>query len=75
MKYLCLVYIEEKKLDALSKSELDALIAESLAYDEVLRKSGHLIVAQALFTSSRPRLAMNLRYLRSTTRRLGMLCC
>jgi hypothetical protein len=48
MKYLCLVYIEEKKLDALSKSELDALIAESLAYDEVLQKSGHLIVAQAL---------------------------
>jgi hypothetical protein len=25
MKYLCLVYIDEKKLDALSKSELDAL--------------------------------------------------
>jgi len=39
MKYLCLVYIEEKRLDALSKSELDALIDESLAYDEVLRKS------------------------------------
>ena len=25
MKYLCLVYIEEKRLDALSKSELNAL--------------------------------------------------
>lgn len=48
MKYLCLVYIEEKKLDALSKSELDALDAESLAYDEELRKSGHYIVSQAL---------------------------
>jgi hypothetical protein len=48
MKYLCLVYIEEKKLDALSKSERDALIDESLAYDEELRKSGHFIVAQAL---------------------------
>ena len=48
MKYLCLVYIEEKKLDALSKSELDALIDESLAYDEVLRKSDHYIVSDTL---------------------------
>lgn len=48
MKYLCLVYLEEKKLDAMSKSELDALIGESLAYDEVLRKSGHYLVSEAL---------------------------
>ena len=48
MKYLCLVYIEEKKLDAMSKSELDALTDESLAYDEVLRKSGHYLVSEAL---------------------------
>jgi hypothetical protein len=48
MKYLCLVYIEEKKLDAMSKSELHALIDESLAYDDVLRKSGHYVVSEAL---------------------------
>ena len=48
MKYLCLVYIEEKTLDALSKSEWDALAGEALAYDEELRKKGHFIVAQAL---------------------------
>ena len=48
MKYLCLIYIEEKKLDALSKRELDALIDEALAYDEVLRKSGHYLVSDAL---------------------------
>jgi hypothetical protein len=48
MKYLCLVYIDEKKLDALSKSELNALIDESLAYDEMLRKSGHYIASDAL---------------------------
>ena len=47
MKYLCLVYIEEKKLDALPKGELDALIDESLDYDEVLRKSGHYITSDA----------------------------
>jgi hypothetical protein len=48
MKYLCLVYIDEKSLDALSKSDYDALDSESLAYDDELRKSGHFIVAQAL---------------------------
>jgi hypothetical protein len=39
VKYLCLVYNEEKKLDTMSKSESDAFIGEHLAYDEVLRKS------------------------------------
>jgi len=48
MKYLCLVYIEEKTLDAMSESGLDALIDESLAYDKVLRKSGHYLVSEAL---------------------------
>ena len=48
MKYLCLVYVEEKKLNALSKAELDALVAEALAYDDELRKSGHYIVSDAL---------------------------
>ncbi len=48
MKYLCLVYVEEKKLDALSKSEFDALVAEALACDDVLRKSGHYIAAESL---------------------------
>ena len=48
MKYLCLVYIEERKLDALSKSEFDALVAEALAYDDVLRKSGHYVSSEAL---------------------------
>jgi hypothetical protein len=48
MKYLCLVYGEERKFDALSKSESSALINDSLAYDDVLRKSGHYIVSDAL---------------------------
>ncbi len=48
MKYLCLVYIEEKKLHAMSESELDGLIDESLAYDEVLRRSGHYLASDAL---------------------------
>ena len=48
LKYLCLVYIEERELDAMSESELGALIDESLAYDEVLRNSGHYLVSDAL---------------------------
>jgi hypothetical protein len=48
MKYLCLVYNEEQKLNAISNSEWDALVGEALAYDEELRKKGHLILAQAL---------------------------
>lgn len=48
MKYLCLVYGEEKALDSLSKGEMQVLVDESLAYDDVLRKSGHYIVSAAL---------------------------
>ncbi len=48
MKYLCLVYFEEAKLDALSPSEHDTLVGEALAYDEELRTSGHYIVSEAL---------------------------
>ena len=48
MKYLCMVFYDESNLNALSKDELDTLTDESLAYDDVLRKSGHFIAAQAL---------------------------
>jgi hypothetical protein len=48
MKYLCMVFMDEKKLEALSNAELQTLDDESLAYDETLRKGGHLLAAQAL---------------------------
>lgn len=48
MKYVCLVCSEEKMLDAMSESESGVMIDESLAYDEVIRQSGHLLAAQAL---------------------------
>jgi hypothetical protein len=48
MKYLCLVFLREKELEAMSKREADALSDESLAYGEMLRTSGHLIAAEAL---------------------------
>ena len=48
MKYLCMVIIDEKKLDALSETDLQSLVDESLAYDDTLRKGGHFLAAQAL---------------------------
>ncbi len=48
MKYLCLIYGEEKVFDAMSKRELDALVDEHLAYDDDLKRGGHFIVAEAL---------------------------
>jgi hypothetical protein len=48
MKYLCLAYEEEAKLNGLSHSEWDALRRETLAYVDALRESGHLILTHAL---------------------------
>ncbi len=41
MKYLCLVYLDEKRLDEVPDSEC-------LAYDAAIRKSGHCIASEAL---------------------------
>lgn len=49
MKYLCLVYLEEKTLDALPRSERLALSDESLAYCETLQKDGQFIAASPLY--------------------------
>ena len=54
MRYLCLVYGTEDSLpvmqnpNPISRAEADALTQDSLAYDDVLRTSGHFIVAHAL---------------------------
>lgn len=47
-KYLCLVYFELKDLMALSDEERVVLDRDSLAYDEVLKRGGHFIAAEAL---------------------------
>jgi hypothetical protein len=48
MKYLCLVYSEERTLDAMPRSDYDALVREHLALDDELRASGHFTIARAL---------------------------
>ena len=48
MRYLCLVYEEERALDALPQGELDALIGEHLDFAAEIRKSGHYLGGEAL---------------------------
>lgn len=48
MKYLLLCCHEEKKLDSMPKSECDALMEETMAYCEALKKSGHLLAVEQL---------------------------
>ncbi|RTM08593.1 MAG: YciI family protein [Hyphomicrobiales bacterium] len=48
MKYVLLVYGEEKDLFALTPERAAKLDADSLAYDRALGREGKLVVAQAL---------------------------
>ena len=48
MKYLCLIYDEEKKLGSMSKTESDAFMGEYFAFTEEIRKSGHYLGGEAL---------------------------
>lgn len=48
MKYLCLVYYEEKTIDAMSQKEWVALNQECISCGEGLRASGHFLAGNAL---------------------------
>ncbi|RUX23202.1 YciI family protein [Mesorhizobium sp. M7A.F.Ca.US.011.01.1.1] len=48
MRYVCLVYGEEKDLHAMTPERLAKLDADSMAHDRSLDRRGMLIVAQAL---------------------------
>lgn len=48
MKFLCMVFVDEAKLEALSPAESQALDDISLDYDTTLRQQGHFLAAQAL---------------------------
>jgi hypothetical protein len=43
MRYLCLIYDEEKTFATMPKSQLDALMAEYRSFGESIRKSGHYV--------------------------------
>lgn len=48
MKYLCLVYVEERTLHAMPQSERVVLSDQSMAYCDELQKNGQLIGASPL---------------------------
>src|SRR5215510_12089294 len=57
MRYLCLVYGTEDSLPVMqnpnptSRAEVDALAQDSLAYNDMLRKSGHFIRKHPAWTT------------------------
>lgn len=48
MRYLCLIYDEEKKMESMPKSEADAFMGEYFAFTEGIKKSGHYLGGEAL---------------------------
>jgi hypothetical protein len=48
MKYLCLVYQEEQKLNALSQPQMDALVGACIGWVGELEQSGHHIFSAGL---------------------------
>ncbi|MEO8295844.1 MAG: YciI family protein [Gemmatimonadota bacterium] len=48
MKYLCLIYLDEKQMDAMPATEMSALNLEHLQLNDRLRASGHFVEADAL---------------------------
>lgn len=48
MRYLCLIYEEEKHVNGMSKNELDAFMGEYFAFTEGIQKSGQHLGGEAL---------------------------
>ena len=48
MKYICLIYDEEKKAAAMTKAEGDAFMGEYFAFTEGIKKSGQYVSGEAL---------------------------
>jgi hypothetical protein len=48
MKYLCLVYHEEEKINAMPASEYDGIVNAVLDYREELKRGGHYITSSPL---------------------------
>jgi hypothetical protein len=59
MKFLCLSYFDERKLDLMSERERETFIKECFAYDNILRKNGNFVRLEALQSAQN---AKTLRY-------------
>ena len=52
MKYLCLIYDDEKKWGTLPKAQSDAVMGEYRGFTEDIKKSGHYVGGDALQPTS-----------------------
>ena len=48
MRYLCLIYLDEKMLAAMPEAQMGALNSSHLAFNEDILRTGHFIEAEAL---------------------------
>lgn len=48
MRYLCLIYDEEQKLNAMPKTEADAFMGEYFSFTEDVKKRGQYVAGEAL---------------------------
>ena len=48
MRYLCLIYDDEKKVATMSESESNAFMGEYFAFTDGIKQSGHYLAGEAL---------------------------
>ncbi len=48
MKYLCLIYIDEKLLESMPAEQYNAVVKQCLDYEKHVAKSGRLLAVEAL---------------------------
>ena len=55
MKYICLIYSDRSRIDALPASDQQAVLGEYAAFTDSIRKSGHLVAGERLAPVQRAR--------------------
>jgi hypothetical protein len=48
MRYLCLIYDDEKKIEQMSQKDSEAFMGDYFKFTEDIRKSGHYLAGEAL---------------------------
>ncbi|MGE0816333.1 MAG: YciI family protein [Vicinamibacterales bacterium] len=48
MRYLCLIYDDEKAMAAMPKADMDAMMGQYFAFTEDIKASGHYVAGEAL---------------------------
>jgi hypothetical protein len=51
MKYLCLIYEDEKRFTQTPKPEMDQIMSEYRAFGESIKKSGHFVAGHQLHST------------------------